>query len=481
MKGTTDTSSPAGLARALESAAAGTARSVDALRALVRIPSLTGEEGAAQAHMVGLLESLGAEAAALELDIAAMFDRFPKVAQYPTHWRHDLILPYSELPTYHALRDSGLETVLNYRGRPNVVGVFRGTGGGRSLILNGHIDTVTIEPANEWTRDPFGADIADGLLYGRGASDMKGGLMAALMAMAYLREAGVELRGDVIFQSVVNEEHAGNGTLDLIRRGYDADAAIILEPTNNCVAVSHPGGLYWQVTVPGRARSPGARWQYGVQEGVSAIEKLPPILEALLALEHAYNTRLNDDPTERGRAAFSLVIGKVHGGHYETVTASQAVLRGGAYFAPGVGEIHEVMKSFRECITASNEGDQFLCRHPARLEFLHHDDSTRQSQQIPIAVAMSDLLRHRRANGDIHPGPFACDMRHLVNQGGIPSIIFGPGTIAQAHKPDEHIAIREYLDCIEHLISFIASWCNEDAQSEPAKTGQRKAPGAGQL
>ena len=135
------------------------------------------------------------------------------------------------------------------------------TGGGRSLILNGHIDTVTIEPTDEWTQDPFGAHIADGLMYGRGTSDMKGGLMAGLLAMAYLIESGARLRGDVIVQSVVNEEHAGNGTLDLVRRGYAADAAIVLEPTNNAVCVSHPGGLYWQVTVPGVVRSPGARWK----------------------------------------------------------------------------------------------------------------------------------------------------------------------------------------------------------------------------
>ena len=68
----------------------------------------------------------------------------------------------------------------------------------------------------------------------------------------------------------------------------------------------------------------------------------------------------------------------------------------------------------------------------------------------------------------MHPGPFACDMRHLVNQGGIPSIIFGPGTIAQAHKPDEHIDIQEYLDCIEHLVEFIWKWCNMDAE-EPMR------------
>ena len=150
---------------------------------------------------------------------------------------------------------------------------------------------MTLEPAAQWTRDPFGAEIIDGAMYGRGTSDMKGGLMAALMALTYLHEAGLRLRGDVIFQSVVNEEHAGNGTLDLVRRGYKADAAIVLEPTNNTIAVSHPGGLYWQVTVPGTQRSPGARWTDGRQDGVSAIEKLPGVIERRWSNWSAATTR----------------------------------------------------------------------------------------------------------------------------------------------------------------------------------------------
>jgi acetylornithine deacetylase len=237
-------SDPSGLAAALALAAANEARSIAALADFVRIPSLTGEEGAGQEHVAALLRGLGAEVDCTEPDIDAMFAAFPDIAQYPTHWQHDLILPYEELPTSAALRESGLAPVLDYRGRPNVVGVLKGSGGGRSLILNGHVDTVTIEPREAWTRDPFGAEMDGGMMYGRGASDMKGGLMAAILAVAYLREAGVALRGDVIIQSVVNEDHAGNGTLDLVRRGITADAAIVLEPTENQVFVTHPGGLY---------------------------------------------------------------------------------------------------------------------------------------------------------------------------------------------------------------------------------------------
>lgn len=447
---------------AISLAARSREESIAALAELVRIRSLTGEEGKAQARVIERLSELNAELHVAEPDVAALFEAFPQNAQYPTHWQHDLILPYDGMPSYEALQASGLENVLNYRDRPNVAGIFRGTGGGRSLILNTHIDTVTIEPAGEWTRDPFGAEIADGMLYGRGASDMKGGLMAALMAMTYLRRAGAPLRGDVIFQSVVNEEHAGNGTLDLVRLGFTADAAIVLEPTNNQVSVSHPGGLYWQVKIPGRSRSPGARWNNGAQDGVSAIEKLPAIIEALVALESRYNDSAEDDPAEEGRAAFALVIGKVAGGHYETVTAGDVTLRGSAYFAPGAGDVVDIMDGFRKAIAQANASDPFLKDNPARLEFLHHDDSARQSPQIPIAVHMCTTLRERGGSGKIQPGPFCCDMRHLVNQGGIPSIIFGPGTIAQAHKPDEHIDLEEYVECIEHLIDFIWSWCNQD-------------------
>ena len=133
------------------------AESIAQLTALVRIPSLTGEEGEAQRHVAELLSGLGAVTESLEPDIKALFERFPHIAQYPTHWQHDLVLPYADLPNFEALQASGLEEVLNYTGRPNVVATLQGTGGGRSLILNGHIDTVTIEPTDEWTRDPFGA------------------------------------------------------------------------------------------------------------------------------------------------------------------------------------------------------------------------------------------------------------------------------------------------------------------------------------
>jgi acetylornithine deacetylase len=169
---------------------------------------------------------------------------------------------------------------------------------------------------------------------------------------------------------------------------------------------------------------------------------------------------------ERGRMPVSLVIGRVSGGHYETVTAGESVVRGVVYFSPAIGEIGEIMQMMREAIHEANQADDFLREEPARLEFLHHDDSMRQSPQIPLAVALSDKLEQRGGEGDIVPGPFCCDARHLVNQGGIPTVIFGPGTIGQAHKPDEHISIEDYLTSIEHLMAFVSSWCNESGDDD---------------
>lgn len=465
------------VSQALRLASASRQESIDRLSELVRIRSLTGEEGDAQAYMAERLRELGAEVHVTEPDVSLMFEAFPHIAQFPTHWQHDLILPYEDLPTYEALRDSGLESVLNYRGRPNVVGVFRGTGDGRSLILNGHIDTVTIEPAAAWCRDPFGGEIENGRMYGRGTTDMKGGLIAGLMALTYLHRAGVPLRGDVMLQSVVNEEHSGNGTLDLVCRGWQADAAVVLDGTDNRIAVSHPGGLYWEIAIPGVSRSPGARWEESRLSGVSAIEKLPCIIDALLELEQTYNARAVSDDHERGRAPLALVIGKIAGGHYETATAAEVILRGSAYFSPKAGDVLGVMQSFRDCIAAANASDEFLSCHPAQLRFLHHDDATDQDPDIEIARHAAAVLASRGADGSVRPGPSACDMRHLVNQGGIPSIIFAPGTFGQAHKTDEFIELDNFTACIEHLIVMIASWCGEAAEKPVVTIGARAHDG----
>jgi acetylornithine deacetylase len=435
------------------------AASIDFLSQLIKIPSLTGEEGLAQSFLSDQASKLGMAVELSEPNLELTFQKYPESAQYPTHWQHDLILPYEELPSYDALVKSGKMDVLNYRGRPNLVATLKGSGGGRSLLLTGHIDTVTIEPKDDWKFDPFGAQIVDGLMYGRGASDMKGGISAAFLAIKFLVEAGVHLRGDIIFASCVNEEHSGNGTLSLVAQGLNADAAIVTEPTSNCIYVTTPGDVYWEILIDGLPRSPGVRWEGNSLVGVSAIEKVTPVLNALLAVERDHNN-LKPHPMHRDKNPFSCVIGEISGGTYPTVTAHSCKVRGCMYFSPGLGSVNQIMTRIKERLHQETKADQWLKDHPVKLQFLHHRNSATSSEHNPIVNALQNAAKSvNPCAGNITGSPFCTDMEYLVNQAGIPTVIFGPGSIEYAHKSNECIPVEEYIQCIKSLALAIYKWC----------------------
>lgn len=432
---------------------------VDLLSQLVRIPSLTGEERDGQEFVADYLGGLGLDVDQWEPDVQELFDKYPEVAQYPTHWQHDLIVPYDTLPTYESLLRSGKMDVLNYRGRPNVVGKLPGQGGGRSLILNGHIDTVTVEPIDEWTHDPFGGQIHDDIMYGRGVSDMKAGVIAGLIAMECLVELGVPLRGDVIFQSVVNEEHAGNGTLSCVARGYTADAAIVMEPTKNEIWNGTSGGVYWGAKLRGRPRPTGARWIGRTQDGVSAMEGLPHVINELMDLERRLNSHARH-PDLPEQNSLSITMGRVQGGHYDTVTASECILNGCAYFGSEVGSVLEVMEHLRVAIGRAHEADHLLKDLPAEVFFLHHDDASEVDRDEPIIHTLTSVgEKVLGASPPVYRGNISCDMRHLVNQGGIPTLVFGPGSWDLIHSPNEFIPLPAMLPCVQTLALTIYEWC----------------------
>jgi acetylornithine deacetylase len=429
------------------------------LSQLVRIPSLTGEEGAAQSFLSDYASRLGMTVNLCEPELEKVFHKFPESAQYPTHWQHDLILPYDKLPSYEELIQSGKINVLNYKGRPNLIATWKGKGGGKSLLLTGHVDNVTIEPKEDWEYDPFGAQIVDGLMYGRGTSDMKGGLCAALLAIQCLIEVGVGLRGDVLFASSVNEEHSGNGTLSLVAEGLRADAAIVVEPTGNCVYITTPGDVYWEALIDGVPRSPGARWEGTSLVGVSAIEKVAPVLQSLLGVEKDHNN-LNPHPMHRDKNPFSCVIGEISGGTYPTVTAHSCKIRGCMYFSPGLGSVNQIMDRIRERLASETRSDPWYKDHPVKIQFLHHRNSATTSESEPVVKVIQEAAKSiDPASGNVTGSPFCTDMEYLVNQGGIPTVIFGPGSISYAHKSNECISIEEFIQSIKILALMIYRWC----------------------
>lgn len=432
---------------------------VDLLAEFVKIPSLTGEEGKAQKFVAKYLGDLGLVVDVWEPDIESIFKKYPEAAQYPSHWQHDLILPYHDLPTYDDLINSGKIEVLNYKDRPNVVGRLKGSGGGKSLIINGHIDTVTVEPREKWSVDPFGAQIKDMKMFGRGTTDMKGPLVSAIAAVQCLKELNTTLRGDVILESVVNEEHSGMGALACVERGIMADAAIIIEPTEFNVIISEAGNLYWEVKVKGEPRAPGARWSGFKQVGVSAIEKLPEVIKSLIELETEINKR-ERPALYKGLPVCSLVIGKVGGGTYDTITAEECSLRGALYFGPGVESVREVMNRMKKAVSQISEKDPWFKQHPVEIFFYHHRNRSEIDPKEPIVetivrAAEKAVGLKPKAMGALMPA----DQSFYINQANVPAVIFGPGSMAQAHQIDEYIELDDVINCAKSLALIIYDWC----------------------
>ena len=180
----------------------------------------------------------------------------------------------------------------HWRNRPLTVGTLRGSGGGRSLVVNGHIDVVAAGDESNWTSPPFAAEVRDGRIYGRGACDMKGGVGAALFALRRLHACGVGLAGDVFFEAVPDEETCAMGTIAAIARGYRADAGLVPEPTRFNLWVATRGLLHGTLSVQGRsahAEMNQPPWEEG--GGVNAIQKATYLLGALDRLSEDWARR----------------------------------------------------------------------------------------------------------------------------------------------------------------------------------------------
>jgi acetylornithine deacetylase len=214
--------------------------------------------------------------------------------------------------------------LLPYEGRTCVAGRLRGTGGGRSLHLNGHVDVVPVESEERWTHDPWGAEIADGRMWGRGAGDMKAGIAAYLVAVEALLAAGVELHGDLLFTTVIEEECGGNGMWAVTRAGYVGDGTLIGEPTDLRTHVNGVGVIWARLT----ARSEGAHAAYA-SEYSPPFDRLAAAVQGLRALEEALNEGAGGHP-------YNLNIGEVHGGVWPSSVPAQVVLRCRLGFGPEI-------------------------------------------------------------------------------------------------------------------------------------------------
>ncbi|MFT4038257.1 MAG: ArgE/DapE family deacylase [Thermomicrobiales bacterium] len=399
---------------------------VAALQELVRVSSITGQEGAAQAVVARLMREQG-----LAVDVWE-----PSV---------EALTPYAE----HVTLEGG------YAGRPNVAGTQAGAGEGRSLILNGHIDTVDFGDVTAWDADPLSGEVINGRLYGRGSLDMKAGVITNLFALRALQTAGLALNGTVTVESTVAEEDGGAGALAAVLRGYVADAAVITEPTNMAIVVAHGGSLMFRLFVPGLSAHGAAR-----DEGVSAIEKFAVVHAGLLAFEARRNREIGHPLYAHLANKIPLSIGTLQAGTWASTVPDMAIADGRAGLAPGE-DLETFKTEFAAEVAAIAGRDPWLREHPPRVEWL---DGQFAPSEIPVSHDLAATLsaaasRVLGAAPAIEGVTYGADMRHFVNTGGVPCVMFGAGDVRGAHAPNESIAVEQLLQATAALAVFVADWC----------------------
>jgi acetylornithine deacetylase len=396
-------------------------RIADDLQALVRCASVTGNESGVQTEAALRMATAGLEVTRIDAD--------------PDALRSDPDFPGMEAPR---------ETL------PVVAGTTGATGG-RRLIVCGHIDVVGTGDVSQWTHDPFGGEIVDGTLYGRGALDMKGGVVAGLAALRALVEAEVELAGEVVLLTVPSEEDGGAGMLAAIRAGYVADMAVITEPTRLEIVTAQAGAITFRLTMHGRSAHAAFR-----QQGVSALEKLWVVHQALLADERAVNEGASHQVMRDLGLPYPTNIGIVQGGDWSSTVPDTLVAEG--RYGVAIDETPaQAEERLRDVVARACAADEWLAEHPAEVEITGgRFASAGVSSSHPLPWGLGESARD--VLGKLPPFvgvPYGADMRLLINQGDTPTVLFGPGDPFGAHAPDEHVELEEVAKCARVLAVWI--------------------------
>jgi acetylornithine deacetylase len=392
-------------------------------RQLVRVPSVTGDEGAVQDLVASRLADAGCVVERLEID--------------PADARRDPDWPGDEMP-----RDR----------LPIVLGRL-GPTGGRRIVLVGHVDVVPVGDPATWSHDPWAGEVVGDRLYGRGAVDMKGGVASILGAVAALTASGLAegLGGEILVASVPSEEDGGQGMLAAIRAGVTGDMAVITEPTGLDVVIAHAGAITFKLTVPGRAAHASVR-----REGVSALDNLQTLVRALEADETARNVTETDPLMTAHGLPYATIIGKVSGGDWASTVIDRIEAEG--RYGVKLGQTwRDAERDLQRAIDDANESDPFLRDHPATVELTGGKfSSSRVPADHPLPVGLAGVVsaltgREPQMTGE----PYGADMRLLVNEGNTPTVIFGPGDKRVAHSADEWVSLAEVADCARVLAAWL--------------------------
>ncbi|HJN13851.1 MAG TPA: M20/M25/M40 family metallo-hydrolase [Armatimonadota bacterium] len=400
---------------------------VDALRRLVRVDSVAPREAACQSVLAGLLREEGLD---------------PELAP----------LPEQQLRA----SDGFIDTGLPLENRPNVIVNWgRGEPGARSLVLNSHIDTVSHDDSAAWDAPALSGEVRGGRVIGRGAVDAKGQIVAAAMALLSLQDAGLTPPGRVTLQSVVDEEPGGNGTLALCLGDAPADAAIVLEPTGNCVAYGHRGimGLRFVVrTEAGHGAVAGAA-SGAIDRAAEVVATLKPTLNGWASTQDA------------AYGPPSLNVGRIEGGEDIFSTPRRCAIEVGLRYAPGTkAELLVAVKDAVAPLGIDWDGET----SDIHAEVFSHYDAAETPATHALVTGLLEAARQSVPESQLITFPGGCDARHFVNRLGVPTVVFGAGELTSAHRPNEALCLDELLAASQTLACFITRWC-----SDPSETAER--------
>jgi acetylornithine deacetylase len=342
-----------------------------------------------------------------------------------------------------------------YEGRYNVVGKRPAVGrGGRSLLLNGHLDVVDPGCRDLWERDPFNPEIKDGWLYGRGAGDMKSGIAAMTYAVHAVQRAGFGLRAPVTVEGVIEEECSGNGALACIRAGHDADTVLIPEPFGPTIVTHQVGVLWFKVTVRGAARH-----VLSASAGVNAIETCFPIIACLRELEAELNNGPRPDAYVGMDHPLNLNVGVFKGGNWPSSVPDEAEFHGRLSYFPGVG-FEEMRGKIMLAITRATEKDPWLSQNPPKLEFYgFRSDGFAHDCSLPVMAALNDCHR-TLTNTDAEEYIATCttDLRAFHFFGRSHGTCYGP-VAENIHGANERVSIASIMQTARTYALFMARWC----------------------
>lgn len=359
-----------------------------------------------------------------------------------------------ELAVYLAAQLRGwgcdrVELVESMPGRPSVGARLHGTGDGRSLVLNGHIDIY--ELSNDWTRDPFAPAVEDGKVYGAGIADMKAGTAAALAAVRRIARSAQRPRGDLVFQGVSCHFEGGVGTRSLCNAGFVGDAVIDCEPSSNTIGIAHRGAAYLNITTRGKQ----AHTTYK-HLGINAIETMEPILVGLRKLEG----ELPYEPHDMLGGGPILNIGTIHGGTKHNQVPDRCTVSIDIRLLPSQ-DPYDVKRRVEHMIEQLRA--EVDSRIDAVVEFSEHWLSgPRHAYEIdvnaPVVQALDTAVRKVTGAAPRYLGvPFWCDIVAL-KEFGIPGVNFGPGD-PPYNFADEYVFEEQYLQAVDIYEALIREWC----------------------